>query len=901
MTGPFPFPVKSTCAYCGVGCGIIASKDEAQKIRVEGDPNHPANLGRLCVKGAALADTLDLEGRLLHPEIDHQPVDWDTALAKVAGDFKDVIETHGPDAVAFYVSGQLLTEDYYVANKLMKGFIGSANIDTNSRLCMSSSVAGHKRAFGSDTVPGCYEDIEQADLVVLTGSNMAWCHPVLYQRLATAKEANPLMKVVVIDPRRTASSDIADLHLAIKPGADAILFNGLLTHLDRQNKIDVEFASNHCDGLDKALVAAERSAPNAGAVGKACGLSLSDINEFYELFEVCEKSVTLYSQGINQSSSGTDKVNAILNCHLATGRIGRPGMGPFSLTGQPNAMGGREVGGLANQLAAHMEITNPDHRDLVARFWGAPDIADKPGLAAIELFEAVEAGKVKAIWIMGTNPAVSLPDNSSVRGALEKCELVVVSDCERNTDTAAYADVLLPALAWGEKNGTVTNSERRISRQRAFLPAPGEARPDWWIISEVARRLGYEAEFNYESSADIFREHAALSGFENDGRRDFEISGYADLDLAAYDKMQPRQWPVTKERPQGTPRLFADGGFYRSGEKAALLPVDPQAPVHAPDVDFPLILNTGRIRDHWHTMTRTGKSARLSAQSIEPFAEIHPQDATRFEVSDGALARLETSWGNMIARVKVTTDQQPGSIFVPMHWNNQFASHGLADALVNPVTDPISLQPELKHTPVRIAPFEASWHAFVLTRDRLDVSSLANIATYWVAARGQGFWHYELAGEQIISKTDLIDSLFSVPAIEGNRIEFEDTARGSYRGAHLIDDRLENCLFVSSSPNLPARDWLKALFTEAPITEPNRASLLMGVPPAGQKEAGTTVCACFGIGINTIINAITDESLTSVEEIGAALSAGTNCGSCVPELKNILTDATTADHQRSAA
>ncbi len=902
MNDPFPFPVKSTCAYCGVGCGIIASKDEEQNIQIEGDPVHPANLGRLCSKGAALADTLDLEGRLLRPEINHQPVDWDSALDKVALGFKEVIETHGPDAVAFYVSGQLLTEDYYVANKLMKGFIGAANIDTNSRLCMSSSVAGHKRAFGSDTIPGCYEDLELADLVVLTGSNAAWCHPVLYQRLVAAKEARPHMTIVVIDPRRTASSDIADIHFAIKPGTDAVLFNGLLTYLNHRDKINRTFAEEFCEGLDKALAAAERSAPTAGAVAKACGLSLTAITEFYEHFEACEKSVTLYSQGINQSSSGTDKVNAILNCHLATGRIGRPGMGPFSLTGQPNAMGGREVGGLANLLAAHLEIDNPDHRDLVARFWHAPQLADKPGLAAVELFEAVETGKVKAIWIMGTNPAVSLPDNSRVRQALEKCDLVVVSDCERNTDTAAFADVLLPALAWGEKDGTVTNSERRISRQRAFLPAPGDAKPDWWIISEIARRLGHDAAFNYATSADIFREHAALSGFENNGSRDFDISGLAELKQIAYDGMLPLQWPVTKNRPQGTTRLFADGRFFRPGGKAALVPVNPQAPVHAPDAKFLLILNTGRVRDHWHTMTRTGKSGRLSAHRIEPFAEIHPTDAERFEINDGNLARLETNWGEMIARVHITTDQQSGSIFVPMHWNKQFASHGLVDALVNPVTDPISQQPELKHTPVRITPFKASWHAFVLTRKRLDINAEAAIATYWAAARGKGFWRYELAGEHdVASKTELMHSLFSAHTFDANWLEFEDTARGSYRGAQLVNDRLEICMFVGSSPELPARDWLQALFSEPTISELNRASLLAGVPPLGQKDAGATVCACFGVGMNTLIDAITNDGLTSADEIGAALSAGTNCGSCLPELKNLLPNAAAREKPRNAA
>jgi len=442
--------VKTTCPYCGVGCGLIA-RSKGHQITLKGDKTHPANLGRLCSKGAALADTIDLDGRLLHPEINGQQCDWDTALQTIAERFAATIARHGPDAVACYVSGQLLTEDYYVANKLMKGFIGSANIDTNSRLCMSSVVAAQKRAFGSDTVPGCYEDLEQAELVVLAGSNAAWCHPVLFQRIQAAKERFPERRMVVIDPRRTASAESADLHLAIAPGTDARLWNGLLHYLRQHDRLDFGYLEQHCQGFAATLEAAAQSAGSIPVVARSCGLPEAQIARFYQWFSQTEKVVSAFSQGINQSTSGTDKVNAIINCHLLSGRIGRPGMGPFSFTGQPNAMGGREVGGLANQLAAHMALDNPQHRQRVQSFWDAPHMAERPGYKAVSLFQAIGEVRVKAVWIMGTNPMVSLPDADRARAALSQCDFVAVSDCVRHTDTTALAHVLLPTLAWGEK------------------------------------------------------------------------------------------------------------------------------------------------------------------------------------------------------------------------------------------------------------------------------------------------------------------------------------------------------------------------------------------------------------------------------------------------------------------
>src|SRR5580693_529324 len=498
---PHPPAVRTTCPYCGVGCGVLAAPDGHGGATIAGDPSHPANSGLLCSKGTALAETLSLDRRLLHPML-RQPdgslarAGWDQALEKVAGGLHTILERDGPSSIAFYLSGQLLTEDYYVANKLMKGFLGSANVDTNSRLCMSSSVAGHKRAFGADTVPGTYRDLDEADLIVLVGSNAAWCHPVLFQRMVAARRERGT-KIVVIDPRRTATADEADLFLPIAPGMDTALFSGLLSYLADTRALNYTYIERHTKGFVEALARSREIAADAAATARAAGLKESEVTQFFKLFGKTERVVTCYSQGVNQSAQGTDKVNAIINVHLATGRIGRPGMGPFSLTGQPNAMGGREVGGLANQLAAHMGFS-PVERDRVRRFWKSPRLVEAEGLKAIDMFDAIDRGTIKALWVMGTNPAVSMPRAGAVRDALRKFELFVVSENVLSNDTIeAGAHVLLPAAAWGEKDGTVTNSERRISRQRAFLPLPGEARPDWWIVSEIAHHLGFGTGFEY--------------------------------------------------------------------------------------------------------------------------------------------------------------------------------------------------------------------------------------------------------------------------------------------------------------------------------------------------------------------------------------------------------------------
>lgn len=873
--------IHTTCPYCGVGCGLRVQRQD-EGYRIEGDRTHPANLGRLCSKGSALGETLGLEGRLLHPMVHGQQASWGQALDTVAQGFARIIAAHGPDAVALYVSGQLLSEDYYVANKLMKGFIGSANIDTNSRLCMASTVAGQQRAFGADAMPGCYEDIELAELVVIVGSNTPWAHPVLYQRLLAAKQARPAMKLVVIDPRHTPACEIADLHLALKPGSDAWLFNGLLNQLRREDALDLAFMEQHLESYATAFAAARDSAPSIPEVARHCALDEAQLAEFFRLFTRHQRVVTLYSQGINQSSSGVDKVNAIINVHLASGRIGKPGCGPFSLTGQPNAMGGREVGGLASQLAAHMAFNDPQAHDRLSRFWQTERLADKPGLKAVELFQAIETGQLKAVWIIGTNPVVSLPDAERVRRALAGCELVVVSDCVAETETTALAHVLLPAAAWGEKDGTVTNSERRISRQRAFLPLPGEAQPDWWAICQVARRMGFAEAFAYDSPAAIFREHAALSGFENDGRRAFDISALAGLDEDGYARLAPRQWPLTPMAPQGQARLFADGRFFTPSGKARLVPIWPRLPIQASSAAYPLLLNTGRIRDQWHTMTRTGSVPRLCAHQPEPQLQMHPNDARQQGLADGQLVRIESTQGQMLARLRLSQGQPSGSVFAPIHWSGPYARQARVGALIAPHTDPISGQPEFKHSPVRVHALTPAWQGFLLSRRTLALPH----TEYQVRAAVTAGWRYELADQAPVDNWRQWRR--ALLGEQGEWLEFEDRRSGNYRTALIRDGRLEAVLFVSATGEhtLPGREWLISLFASETLDDSLRLQLLAGRPAQGGDE-GPMVCACLGVSRRSIEQAMA-QGLTSVAAISAQTRAGSNCGSCLPEITQIL-------------
>ncbi len=877
---------RTTCPYCGVGCGVLATPDGNGGAAIAGDGEHPANFGRLCSKGSALGETVGLENRLLHPMIrcdsgSLERVAWSDALDHVANRFRHIVARDGPGAVAFYLSGQLLTEDYYVANKLMKGFVGSANVDTNSRLCMSSSVAGHKRAFGADTVPGCYEDLDEADLLVLTGSNAAWCHPILFQRMLANKQTRGA-RMVVIDPRRTDTAEDADLFLGLKPGTDAALFSGLLVHLADAGALDRDYIQNHTSGFEQAVARARGIAGSAAATALATGLAESDIAKFFQMFAATERVVTLYSQGVNQSAQGTDKVNAILNCHLATGRIGKPGASPFSLTGQPNAMGGREVGGLSNQLAAHMNFTPPDI-DRVRRFWNAPDIATHEGLKAVQLFEAIGRGEVKALWVMGTNPAVSLPDADAARAAMAKLELFVVSENVRSNDTVnSGAHVLLPAQAWGEKSGTVTNSERRISRQRGFLTPAGEAKPDWWIVSEVAKRLGFAAAFDFKSAADIFREHASLSAFENEGSRDFDIGALNTISNEAYDALAPVQWPLRAGETGPQQRFFARGGFFTNDGKARF--VAPETPLLRGETSAsrPLRLNTGRIRDQWHTMTRTGTSPRLGAHLPEPFVEIHADDAGKFGIADGGFARVTTDYGQCILRTVVSPRQQRGMLFAPIHWSRETASAARVGALAAPFTDPFSGQPETKATPASIAPYEYVFRGFALSRKQIELPEHA----WWARVALSGGFGYLFA-----DNAGLASWQSWLRAVAGDDVaEYSDFSGGVYRAASFAGDRLDTCLFVG--PARDAGDWdvVKALFAADALTTAQRRMLLSGKSADGVASTGPVVCACFGVGRGTICDAIA-AGANSAAAIGAQLKAGTNCGSCIPELKRLIAEA----------
>jgi assimilatory nitrate reductase catalytic subunit len=882
MNAPFAHELqaRTTCPYCGVGCGVLAKPDGLGGATIAGDPEHSANFGRLCSKGSALGQTLGLEGRLLHPMVRRNGAltraSWTEALDEVADGLRRTIAQHGPEAVAFYLSGQLLTEDYYVANKLMKGFIGSAHVDTNSRLCMASSVAGHKRAFGADTVPGNYEDLDTADVIILVGSNAAWCHPVLFQRMLAAKRARGT-KIVVIDPRRTASAEDADLYLSVAPGMDTVLFSGLLTHLVDTNRIDSAYVLTHTSGLESALSRAREIAPDIGVVARQAGLTEPDVATFYAFFAAHDRVVTCYSQGVNQSAQGTDKVGAIINCHLATGRIGKRGAGPFSLTGQPNAMGGREVGGLANQLAAHMGFSAAEV-DRVGRFWRSGNVAQREGYKAVDMFDAIARGEIKALWVMGTNPAVSLPRADAVREALAKLDLFVVSENVVSNDTvAAMPHVLLPAAAWGEKDGTVTNSERRISRQRAFLPLPEDVKPDWWSVAEVARRLGYADAFAFQSAADIFREHAALSGFENDGARDFDIGDLAAIDDGGYEALEPVQWPVAAGREAS--RFFADGGFYTADRKARFIAPELPELRDTLTANLPLRLNTGRIRDQWHTMTRTGRSPRLGGHLQQPFVEVHPADAKRHALENGGYARVTTEHGSVVLQVHVTDGQQQGSLFAPIHWSDATGGLARVGALVTAANDPFSGQPEAKATPAAIAPSPLRYRGFALTRDPIAIpygSAAARVAV----SRGHG----------LLFATDDPPELWRVRSMtmfskHAQRAEYLDGP--TFRTAAFVNGAFEGCVFVGPADAAPQWDAVKAQFEAENFADDARRILLSGESTDGAVVCGPLVCACFGVGLAAIREAISGGA-ADVEAIGRAVRAGTNCGSCVPELKRII-------------
>lgn len=914
---------KSTCAYCGVGCGIEARVAGDGELIIRGDETHPANYGRLCSKGLALGETLTTAGRMLSPRVHGQDCDWQQALDTVASSLSQIIAEHGPDAVAFYVSGQLLIEDYYVANKLMKGFIGSGNIDTNSRLCMASAVAGHKRAFGEDCVPGNYGDLEMADLVLLVGSNLAWCHPVLFARLRAAK-AQRGTRVVVIDPRQTASCDIADLHLAIQPGTDVALFNGLLAYLHRQGLVDQDYIAEHTRAFDEAVEAATEFA-SISELATVTGLSERDINTLFQWFGETHRTVTLFSQGVNQSSSGTDKVNSILNCHLATRRVGLPGSSPFSITGQPNAMGGREVGAMANTLAAHLEFGRDDHHRLLSDYWLSPDLATRPGLKAVDMFDAIERGQIKAVWIMATNPAVSLPDSERIKAILADCPLVIVSDVVEDNDTLRQADICLPAQGWSEKSGTVTNSERCLSRQRRLLPTPGEGKPDWWILSEVAKRMGFASAFNYGSELDIFNEYIGLTGIANHHdspvKRQLDLSGLGPLTAAQYQRFKPTQWPISAAAEPS--RLYGEGQFSTRDGRGQFVAVNYQAPAQSADCLFPLRLNSGRLRDQWHTMTRTGLSPRLNSQDYQPQLLLNPEDASTRGIGEGDLVRLASQQASQIFVARVSAQMLPGQCFAPIHWSDSNCSSAKVSSLIPALTDPVSGQPEFKATPVEAARIETQCRANIAVLQPLPVSVLEQLApTFWVKQQvAKGYlYHLEFAQDvhrvidrlsQLLGSNGLMlcgrETLVSEPSDEYRRVIHRavlfDACAQANDGA-AIQPQFHLKSHLKSQPELkPESKSLLSLGTLAweardkQVAAGDLATLVKQDFPLEQvhaflagKLAGrpSMVCACKQVSKAQVQQVISARNIQTVAELGQITQAGTGCGTCKAELSQLL-------------
>jgi len=814
--------VATTCCYCGVGCGVVVSTHKIGIFSVKGDAAHPANHGHLCTKGAALHLSTDTGARLLYPEVNSVRKTWDQALDHAAENFRQIIAAHGPNAVAFYISGQLLTEDYYVFNKLAKGLVGTNNVDTNSRLCMSSSVAGYKQSLGADAPPCAYEDIDVADLILIAGSNTAFAHPILYRRIEEARAGNPALKLVVIDPRATVTARAADLHLALKPGTDIALFNAILYVLKRDGFFASSFVENHTENFEKLQPLLDDWTPERAA--QICDLPVQQIVEAARMFGNAKAALSLYCQGLNQSASGTWKNCALINLHLATGQIGRPGAGPFSLTGQPNAMGGREVGGMANLLSGHRDLDNEEHRKEVATLWGVDAVPSNPGKTAVEMFEAIGRGEIKAVWIACTNPAQSMPDANAVRKALAGAEFVVVQEAFRDAEICDYADVLLPAASWGEKEGSVTNSERRISRVRAAIAPPGEARPDWKIAVDFALRLqallNRKISFNYKSTEEIFNEHR-----ESTRGRDLDITG---LSYAVLERDGPQQWPYPEGARSGRTRLYADGVFPTPSGRARFVATEYLPPAEEPDAQFPLRLTTGRLRDQWHSMTRTGLVARLFSHSPEPEIVVSEIDLQKNNFPNHGLVRVTSRRGSIVMKIRASDDMRPGDAFVAMHWGGRFTASVGTNALTVPAIDPYSKQPELKHAAIRIEPFAARWRG-----------AFAAAATPELQ-RAAGAW---------LARFDYA----AIILVEGPEI--------------LL--RLE--LAAAADPDAKALAALEQLFGQPPQT--------------GAAAFERAVCACFKVGESQIRAAIAAGA--TLAGLQKNLKCGTNCGSCVPELRRL--------------
>lgn len=815
---------KTTCCYCGVGCGIVVHQDRQGKIQVEGDKDHPVNKGMLCSKGMNLHYTvMDTSDRLRYPEMRYnrhlprQRVSWDQALDRTAAVFTQLIQQYGPDAVAFYASGQCLTEEYYVVNKLIKGFIGSNNIDTNSRLCMSSAVAAYKLALGEDSVPGAYDDLEQADCIFVAGANPAWCHPILWRRVEAAKAANPALKIIVSDPRVTQSCAIADLHLQLHPGTDIVLHHAIGRILIEQGHVDPLFIRDHTEGFQQYRdIVMDRSIASAAEI---CDIPEAAIYEAAALIGQATGFMTLWTMGLNQSVVGVRKNLSLINLHLITGQIGKPGAGPFSLTGQPNAMGGREVGGLSNLLPAHRVLDNPAHRREVQEFWGGVPLSEKPGLTATEMFTALNDGKLKAIWIMCTNPLVSLPDARLAEAALKKAKFVVVQEISSRPETLQYADVILPAAAWTEKEGTMTNAERRISYLQQLIPPPGEALPDAEIICRFARKMGFHG-FDYENTAAIYAEHCRLTAGTN-----IDVSG---LNYTTLQEKRTVQWPYPHgSQGNGTPRLFTDHHFYTKTGKAVIHSFPDGNLSTPPDPALPLILTTGRIRDQWHTMSKTGKVSKLKQHIPAPMLEIHPDDAEERNIKADDIVEIYNDNGNVRVKAQLSTHIKKGIVFLPMHWGKTLNSDlNRANNLTHTLVDPISKQPDLKYSAVQVRRFQKPAQRILIigagagacgfvksyrslnTTDEITVFSKENFPFYnrvmlpdYISGTQQ--WH------QLVKMSDDEEAALNVNLL---------------RGISIVDIDRKNKTVTDSEGNEHVYDMLI-------LAMGSRAAMLKGVPP----------------------------------------------------------------------
>ena len=893
--------IKSTCCYCGVGCGVLIETEGERIVGVRGDPDHPANRGRLCTKGATLNLTADTTYRLLYPESREQRgeasrrVSWDQALDEAAERFAATIRTHGPDSVAFYISGQLMTEDYYVFNKLAKGLIGTNNVDTNSRLCMSSAVAGYKQTLGADAPPCSYEDIAQAKVIFIAGANPAVAHPIVFRYVEDAKAANPNLKIIVADPRRSESAEIADLHLPIKPGSDIALFNGMLHVLIAEGMLDSEFIASHTSGFDELKEIVRKYTPQA--VADVCGVPAEDIVQAARWFGASGASLSMYCQGLNQSAHGTHNNAAIIHLHLATGQIGKPGAGPFSLTGQPNAMGGREVGGLSNLLSAHRDLANPAHRAEIAALWGIPAVPEKPGKSAIDLFKALKSGEVKAVWIACTNPAQSLPNQAAVREALQAAEYVVLQEAYGNTDTAAYADLLLPASAWGEKHGTVTNSERRITHVNAAVPPPGEARHDWDIVVDFARRLGRrlgvdgERLFPYPDAESIFNEHR-----ESTRGRDLDITGlsYAQLDAAG-----PQQWPYPEGASGGKARLYGDGLFPTADGKARFVPVQHLKTADLPDAEYPVSLLSGRMRDHWHGMSRTGTVPRLFNLEDEPVLAMHPCDMRHRGLSSGDLAEVSNGRGATVVRVEERAGLKKGRAWMPMHWGSQFMNTPGVNAVACDATDPYSKQPELKHAAVQIDKADLPYPIAVVRRCATQAEALAllqSVRPLWAAYPYATLGLYGRKTPLVVMRAATaeaiddgviagLDHLFGID-LAGEAMVYVDASKRIAKKAVARDGRLQAIRLCGETL---AQSWLKQAMAE---DELDAGLLRMALAPTRKAPVSVAprniVCKCADVSDVQIRQEL--EAGADFSMLQEKLRCGTFCGSCVPEIRRMVAE-----------